>query len=761
MNKTLKILLIVVISILVLMAIAIASIPLFFPPEKMKAMLITEMSNLTGRQVAVKKLQFNIFKGIELDGVTIKERDGENNFIKDDTILLKYNLFALLVRQLVIYKFELVSPYVEIIKDRKGIFNFQDIIDKNQKPAAGAKNVPVSKSKSRKKHQQQPTPVPQPTAQPAGNEAGNKPDFIKNIIITSAGVKNGNFSYQDFSAAAPLSLKVDSFNFDMDNIILTAVKPATVDLNCNVIYNKLAIPVLVKSSLVFDMKEKGVKLNISTAKIAGINTQGELVITDFKNAGGELVTTLNTAEVIQYLPAEMKAQLKGATANIEISNNAWFRYLADGKKLSFKNTVSIDRGEVTYNEKKILENLKGKISVTDKYDLKSNFTFLLAGSSVKLDTEGYGLNKIKSSRIYVNIYSPKFATEYLLALFPQKEKAKSGANTGGNEASITKAGSLAASAKKSRQKSAGTKQLGAMPEVHISLKADAITYKTVEAGKTTSNIKFINGKLSSDTSISAYNGTIYNSLTADINKEKYSTNVEMKNVLINKLIDDAISVLPKKDPNKKTLLDDLKSKVYGNFSTKVNFSGDTFIDVPHTIKGDGNFAVKDGKLAALDSGKDLYAKTKIEAFRNDMPFDFLGADFNMSKGVINIKNFRMYSGANGEKGDMRAKGDGYVTVDTKLDFTMLVDLNPRVAKQVEDVFAQNLGIRDISYAYSSDGWMPFDFRVYGTVENKRYDFNQKRMFDNIKKSMGKKLQNQGTQYFQDKSKDLLKNLFGK
>jgi len=755
MKKILKISAIVVIAILVIFAVLIASIPFLFPPEKMRAMLVNELTSLTGRQVSVKKLQFNIFKGIELDNVIIKESDGQGSFIKDDVILLRYNLFALFARQLVIYKFELVSPYAEIIKDKDGRFNFSDMFNKNQNVPVKAKSV--SKSKMHKKSQPLPTPVPQTTAssQPA------KSDFIKNVIITSVGVKNGVFSYQDFSSATPLYVKVDHFDFDMENAILSAVRPVGINLSCNTAYGKLNIPVSLRSSLVLDMQKKALELNISSAKIADVNSSGKIDVTDFKNIGGELVTNLNTGEVIQYLPAEFKSQLKGITTNIGILNTAWFRYMADSKKLQFQDTVSLENGGITYKENKILENLKGKISVNDKYELKSKLNFLLAGQSVKLDMQGYGLNKTKNSKIYVDIYSPKFATEYLLALFPQKQKTGSKQSSNSASPGQSKPSSKSTHSTGSNGKSAEAKKQASLPEVHISLKADAITFKTVEAGKTTSNIKLKDNKLTVETSISAYNGTIYDILNVDLNSEKYSTDVAIKNVQVNKLIDDAIAVLPKKDPKKKGLLDDIQSKVYGSFSTKCSFSGSTFSNVAHTIKGSGNFAVRDGKLAALDAGKDLYTETKIEAFRNDMPFDYLGGDFDMSDGVINIRNFKMYSGKNGEKGDIRANGEGYVTVDTKLDFKISMDLNSRVAKQVQEAVAQNMGIKDISYAYSSDGWLPFDFRVYGTVANKRYDFNQKRMFENIRKNLGSKLQNDGQKYIQDNAKDLIKNLFGK
>ena len=51
----------------------------------------------------IKDLKFDILKGIELKGVAIKEepsRYKNRDFIKDDSIVLRYNLIALLGMEL-------------------------------------------------------------------------------------------------------------------------------------------------------------------------------------------------------------------------------------------------------------------------------------------------------------------------------------------------------------------------------------------------------------------------------------------------------------------------------------------------------------------------------------------------------------------------------------------------------------------------------------------------------------------------------------
>ncbi|HRU39327.1 MAG TPA: AsmA family protein, partial [Candidatus Goldiibacteriota bacterium] len=73
MKKALKIAAIILASIFVLITAVIATIPLWFPVEKVRHIIIDELSEKTGREVSVKSLSFNILKGFELKGFVIKE----------------------------------------------------------------------------------------------------------------------------------------------------------------------------------------------------------------------------------------------------------------------------------------------------------------------------------------------------------------------------------------------------------------------------------------------------------------------------------------------------------------------------------------------------------------------------------------------------------------------------------------------------------------------------------------------------------------
>ena len=572
------------------------------------------------------------------------------------------------------------------------------------------------------------------------------------MIVTSVAVSNGNFVYVDYSKIKPTTIKVERFNFGMENMVLAAVKPIGINMDCTVIYNDYKIPVSLKSTVTADLKNRNVSLQIAPFVIGGISTSGKINLVDFKDIKGSLNSVSNTRQMLEVLPPDIGAKVKDMGINMDVINDVNFTYI--NNEIAFNDILKLQNGEFTYQKNKFIEKLNAKINVTSDYDLTGTFNFFLAGSEVKIGAKGSRINSPADSVYKVDIHSPKFAVEYLLAMFPKKE-IKKGEKTGSNKKVLASdSGKSGSSKKKARTKVTG------LPGVTLTLSADSIFYKSVNIGKTSASIHYSGGKITSEISMACYEGKINSDIKMDVNAETYSVAAGTKNINVHQLIDDAVSVLPKKDPKKKDILDDIKDKIYGSMNLDSDYSGTTFDDPAHTIKGSGNFMIKNGKIAATDTGKDLAAKVGVAFLAKEIPFEIMGADFDMAKGVINIKNFRVLNGANGEKGDMRIRGAGYVTVDNGIDFKVETDISPQNAKQVEEYFARNLGVNNISYAYNKDGWLPFDFRIYNNLENKKYDYSQKRMMDNVSRNLTKKIREQGGQYLKNNGKDLLKNLFG-
>ncbi len=741
MKKFLKIFSIIIGCLILFFIVTVFAISIFFPAEKIKEIIVKELSEKTGREVIIESIDFNILKGLELKSFSISEsnRYKKGYFVKDDKIILKYNLLALLKGELLIYQFELVKPYIQIIKEKDNRFNFSDIVDNLKSETV----KPVKKTKKISEHPKK--------------EVKSKDSFIKNITVTSIGIKNGNFIYADYSKKVTTTIKVQDLNFDMQNIILSVIKPININLNCNVLYNNYKIPVDLKSKLTVDLKSEKIDINIEAFKLNGITTNGNILISGYKDIKGNIVSVSNTKKMLEVLPADLRKKIEDYDINIDIENNLKFSMI--NKKISFMDNLKLKNGIFTYQKNKFVEKLNGDAKITDAYDLVGKFDFLLAGQDVSLKITGEKIDKPSDSVFSIDISSPKFAVEYLLGLFPQKEKKK--------EKKVLTAAEKKAQEAKTKKELAKLKSIKA-PGVYINLKADSVFYKTINLGKTAGSIRYTDNKVYSEFSIMAYDGKINGNLTADINKETFATDVTINNVVLNRFINDSISILLEKDKGKKSLLNDIKDKVYGNFYLNAKFSGNSFIDMPHNIKGDGDFAVKDGKLTSLDTGKELAEKTGLSFLKEDIDFDIMAANFVMANGKIDTKNFRIYKGENGEKGNMKIKGEGYVTVDDETDFKVEIDFNPNIGKQVEVALATSLGIKDASFAYNENGWIPFDFRIFGSGKNKKYDYSQKRMLENIKRNLKKKIEQEGKKFLEEKkpeieqkAKEIIKNLFGK
>jgi uncharacterized protein involved in outer membrane biogenesis len=738
MKSFLKFFVITVISLLIITISVLATVPLWLPADKLKDMLVEQLSKQTGRDVAIAGLKFNILKGIELNGVSIKETEKykKRDFIRDDQVLLRYNLLALFTGNLVIYKFELVSPYCEIVKEPGGSFNFSDILQlQSQQKTKSGKTAVTEPAANTKIKGIEPT---------TAEKSHGRISFIKNIVITSIAVQKGRFVYVDYSKPQVMSVKIEDFNFNIEDIVLSAVKPISVNMDCTAYYNEYKIPVSLKAKVKADIARQSADIIIDPFIISGITTKGNIALVNLSEIKGNMESEASLKKMLELLPPELSKQMKDLNADMDITNSVNFSM--SGNRVKFNDLLSLDKGNVTYKDKKAVEALKGSIRVDSDYSMSGNITMLLTGNDVRIKLKGTDIASTESGKINIDIYSPKFAVEYLMAMFPQKSAAI--ANTKASPEKVT--------TKKTKKLK---RQEIKSPGVIITLKADSIFYKDVTAGKTSSSIKFSKGKLTADTLINAYNGSINFRMTADVNSENYSMEASISGVKLHDFIDNAIAVMPRKNAGDKNLLDDFKGKVSGDLQMEVKFSGDTFSRMDRTIAGKGGFSIKNGRIISVKMAQNLGQLLNISALNNDMPFDLIACDFNMASGTITTKNFRMYNGTDGRAGDIKVDGAGWVTVDNRLDFKLQMDFNPRVAGQIAAGVAGSASIHDASYAFDKDGWLPVDARVYNTVSEQKYDLAQPRIMENIKRNLSKKVTDQGKKFLEDKGKDLLKNLF--
>src|SRR4030043_677119 len=152
MKKLLKVAGIVV-GILVLLIIGLSIfVKSYLSSDRLKPIILPKAEAMTGRKVLLDDISVSLFKGIIAKGLSVKERDGQRDFVKVGRFILSYRLLPLLKKQLVISKIEIGSPSISIKKERGGRYNFSDIIENRskgpqepQKPSGpGQQGLPVS-----------------------------------------------------------------------------------------------------------------------------------------------------------------------------------------------------------------------------------------------------------------------------------------------------------------------------------------------------------------------------------------------------------------------------------------------------------------------------------------------------------------------------------------------------------------------------------------------------------------------------------------
>src|SRR5512135_193551 len=136
----------IAVGVLVLLVIALSIfVKSYLSSDRLKPIILPKAEAMTGRKVQLDEINVSLFSGIVAKGLSVKEKDGQKDFLKIGRFVLSYQLLPLLKKQLVISKIEIVSPSVSIRKVRGGKYNFSDIMEKSSREAPKT-SVPEGKS---------------------------------------------------------------------------------------------------------------------------------------------------------------------------------------------------------------------------------------------------------------------------------------------------------------------------------------------------------------------------------------------------------------------------------------------------------------------------------------------------------------------------------------------------------------------------------------------------------------------------------------
>ena len=141
MSKPVRLLLITLVSVVVLLVVVAAAIPLFLNGDAFRTRIEATLSKSLNRQVTMSKVDLSIFSGGLVATNTVIADDpsfSTQPFMQVDTVKIRVELFPLLLRREVrIRGFALDTPKVDLLRGANGKWNYSTLGSSANKPAAG------------------------------------------------------------------------------------------------------------------------------------------------------------------------------------------------------------------------------------------------------------------------------------------------------------------------------------------------------------------------------------------------------------------------------------------------------------------------------------------------------------------------------------------------------------------------------------------------------------------------------------------------
>jgi AsmA protein len=382
MKKIFKLLLWLFIIFVVLTAGALLALKLMFPMEKIKAQVQEQVKNKLNREIDFKEVSLSL-KGLSISDFALSEKTTfkEGTFVSAKKAKAEIDLRALLHKQIKIESVGLENFVINIIKDKDGKFNFDDLISKGEEEPSSS-SEPSSSEKL-------------PIAISA------KQIYTKNAII----------NFNDESAAMKFSIN----NLDIEINDFDLADNFSVLITC---LSKINMPALTLDPVIF---KTAAQINLANLEMA--KAQAEIkefsitydksslilsgLIADFSNPQINLTGTLNgidDALIKHFVQGEItpfsvpvinmilsaKLNLENSTADISqakasignsfIKSRSSVDFSKEEISFSSDTDLSVSLDEVSSIAKETLQafNLKG--AITGKLNAAQNKNLKLKGN---------------------------------------------------------------------------------------------------------------------------------------------------------------------------------------------------------------------------------------------------------------------------------------------------------------------------------------------------------------------------------------------
>ena len=149
MKKWKKILAGIVAVVVVLFAALIILANVLITPERVRGVLMPLAEEKLGRKVDLGQIEVSLFSGIQVGGLTVYEKDGQEIFVSTDMLRLKYQLLPLLAMKVVIDEVRLENPKIRVVRLAGGSFNFSDLTGDSKKESQKPEPKPAGEGGSK------------------------------------------------------------------------------------------------------------------------------------------------------------------------------------------------------------------------------------------------------------------------------------------------------------------------------------------------------------------------------------------------------------------------------------------------------------------------------------------------------------------------------------------------------------------------------------------------------------------------------------
>ena len=110
----------------------------FAVPPILKSVLIKKLSEGLHRQVSIQQVKVNPFMlSVTLRGFLVKEKNGRDAFISFDELYANLQSISIFKRGPVLSELKLTRPYVNIVRNEDGSYNFSDLMESKPKKQGG------------------------------------------------------------------------------------------------------------------------------------------------------------------------------------------------------------------------------------------------------------------------------------------------------------------------------------------------------------------------------------------------------------------------------------------------------------------------------------------------------------------------------------------------------------------------------------------------------------------------------------------------